>query len=137
MTSLTNAGRPPPVVVAHSMGGLAVRRWWAEPQNATRIHHLITLATPHHGTWLSRFAMVTNARQMRLQSPWREALEARENRETRARITCYYSVCDNIVVPASSATLDGADNRHLEGVAHVEMADAQEPRQQLMRLLAG
>ena len=31
---------------------------------------------------------------------------------------------DNIVFPASTATLPGADNRHLPAVAHVHMADA-------------
>ena len=36
--------------------------------------------------------------------------------------TCWYSNCDNIVFPASVATLPGADNRFVPGVAHVELA---------------
>ena len=35
---------------------------------------------------------------------------------------CYHSNCDNIVFPASSATLPGADNRSADGLAHVSMA---------------
>jgi len=50
-------------------------------------------------------------------------------------MTCYYSHCDNIVFPASRATLEGADNRHLPGVAHVQMADHPEPRAELLRRL--
>ena len=40
----------PPIVVAHSMGGLAVRAWLAAHGAAARIQHVITLGTPHHGT---------------------------------------------------------------------------------------
>jgi hypothetical protein len=35
---------------------------------------------------------------------------------------CYYSNSDNIVMPASTACLPGADNRHMPGVAHVALA---------------
>ncbi|RYF38882.1 MAG: permease, partial [Comamonadaceae bacterium] len=36
--------------------------------------------------------------------------------------TCWYSNCDNIVFPTSTAQLQGADNRFVDGVAHVQMA---------------
>jgi len=65
-----------PLIVAHSMGGLAVRRWWADGGNEMRVHRLITIATPHHGTWLARFALTENGRQMRQESPWLAALAA-------------------------------------------------------------
>ena len=35
---------------------------------------------------------------------------------------CWYANTDNIVFPASTATLPGADNRHMAGVPHVAMA---------------
>ena len=35
---------------------------------------------------------------------------------------CWYSNCDNVVYPPAAAMLQGADNRFIEGVAHVEMA---------------
>ena len=38
------------------------------------------------------------------------------------RFTCWNSHADNIVFPASTATLAGADNRHVAGVPHVAMA---------------
>lgn len=128
-----------PVVVAHSMGGLALRSWWAEHSGDGggdgRVHHAITIGTPHHGTWLARFALTPNARQMRRGGRWLHELAAREPADRYARFTCFYGHCDNIVFPPATATLPGADNRHLAGVAHVHMADRPEPWQELLRWL--
>jgi pimeloyl-ACP methyl ester carboxylesterase len=127
-------GRPT-VIVAHSMGGLALRRWWVEHGNDTRVHRAITIGTPHHGTWLARFAMSRNARQMQQASRWLQTLAAHETVGRAERFTCFYGHCDNIVFPASTATLAGADNRHLPGVAHVHMADRPEPWAELLSWL--
>jgi triacylglycerol lipase len=130
-------GRPP-LVVAHSMGGLALRRWWMEPGNNGRIAHAITLGSPHHGTWLARLALSPNARQMRLQSEWLQRLAADEPADRASRMTCFFSTADNIVFPASSATLPGADNRLLsDGVPHVAMVDDPRPWQELQRRVQG
>lgn len=131
---LEQATGVPPVIVAHSMGGLAVRRWWAE-QPAGRIHHLVTIGSPHQGTWLAHLAFSTNGRQMRIGSRWLQALAARESAEHRRRTTCFYSHCDNIVFPPSRATLAGADNRHIVGTAHVHLAQHAEPFDEVMRRL--
>lgn len=136
VSRLERATGYPPVVVAHSMGGLAVRKWLVEQGSPTRLHRLITLATPHHGTWLARFAFVTNARQMRRQSPWRDALERREDPSWSSGLTAFYSECDNIVFPTSTACVTGADNRLLTGTAHVEMVDRPEPYEELLNWLA-
>jgi triacylglycerol lipase len=125
-----------PVIVAHSMGGLAVRRWWADESNSRCVHRLITIGTPHHGTWLARFAFSQNGRQMRLKSDWLKKLARDEPPNMAARCTCFYSNCDNIVFPPSAATLTGADNRHLSGVAHVHMADHDAPWQEALYWLS-
>jgi triacylglycerol esterase/lipase EstA (alpha/beta hydrolase family) len=112
----------PPVAVAHSMGGLALRAWWAADGRDERLHHAITLGSPHHGTWLARFAMTRNMRQMQQLSRWLQTLAPRETPARRARFTCFYSHSDNIVFPPATATLPGADNRHVAGYAHVHLA---------------
>lgn len=111
-----------PLIVAHSMGGLAVRAWLAHSQGDERVHHVITIGTPHRGTFLGLAARSINTRQMHLGSDWLQQLAAREPPERSARFTCFFGHCDNIVFPASTATLPGADNRHIAGCAHVQMA---------------
>lgn len=136
MRRLEQATGLAPVVVAHSMGGLALRRWWLERGDDACVHHAVTIATPHRGTWLARFAVTPNARQMHRHSPWLHALAQREPSDRAARFTCFYSHCDNIVFPPSTATLAGADNRHLPGVAHVQMVDRPEPWHEVLRWLS-
>jgi triacylglycerol lipase len=111
-----------PVVVAHSMGGLAVRAWMASAHTGDGVHRVVTIASPHRGTWLARFFHAPNGMEMRLRSAWLTALEARESAGMRTRFVCFYGPCDNIVFPSSTATLIGADNRRLEATAHVQMA---------------
>ncbi|HET9641813.1 MAG TPA: alpha/beta fold hydrolase [Burkholderiaceae bacterium] len=112
----------PPLVVAHSMGGLAVRSWMRITDADKRVHKVITIGSPHNGTWLGRFGRTTNTRQMALGSPWLDELDRQESATRRALFICFYSDCDNVVFPPSSAMLEGADNRHLAGLSHVHMA---------------
>jgi triacylglycerol lipase len=120
----TAATGQPPLLVGHSMGGLAIRAWLraSGAGAAQRVHHIVTLGTPHHGTWLARFSHLTNGQQMRVDGPWLRQLQADEAVSTYPRFTCWYANTDNIVFPASTATLPGADNRFIAGVPHVAMA---------------
>lgn len=111
-----------PVIVSHSMGGLAVRAWLARADAGASVHHVITIGTPHRGTWLARFGYSHNTRQMRIGSDWLERLGEKSNAGAAVGLTCWYSNCDNIVFPVSTATLPGASNRLIRGVAHVDLA---------------
>ena len=113
-----------PVLVAHSMGGLAVRAWLDAHAADRRVHRVVTIGTPHRGTWLARFAFLANARQMRIGSAWLRQLAVREPPERFAAFTCFYGHCDNIAFPPATGSLPGADNRHVRGMAHVHMVSA-------------
>jgi len=118
---VTQASGLPPVLVCHSMGGLAARAWLRATSADDRVHHIITIGSPHHGTWLGRFSYLTNGRQMRLRSAWLQALQQHSEPSRCTKFTCWYSNCDNIVFPVSGATLPGAHNRLVRGVAHVNL----------------
>lgn len=119
---VTRATGRTPLLVCHSMGGLAARAWLKRMKAEARVHHVVTLGTPHHGTWLARFGHGHNGRQMRLLSDWHAELDHDMPADRHALFTCWYSNCDNIVFPAGCATLRGADNRLVRGAAHVQLA---------------
>lgn len=135
---LQQATGRPPLVVAHSMGGLATRAWLAAtPGAALQVRHVITVGTPHQGTWMARFGHTRNARQMRIGGPWLAALAGAPAAAPAALFTCFHGHADNIVFPASTATLPGADNRHLAGVAHVAMLEHPAVWTEVLRRLDG
>jgi len=116
-----------PVLICHSMGGLVARMWMmADKDNRERVGAVVTIASPHRGTWLAKFSHATNGRQMGLEGRWIQELERREREASGdaayARFVCWYSHTDNIVFPAASATLPGADNRHVAASGHVDLA---------------
>lgn len=122
-------GRPP-LVVAHSMGGLILRAWRAQrPGQAARLHGAITVGSPHRGTWIARWGLGPNARAMRLGSPWLQALEAREAADPVLAsgpghgLLCIHGHADNLVMPPAVARLPGARVLHLPATGHVALVD--------------
>jgi hypothetical protein len=131
LVQLQRATGQAPLVVCHSMGGLVLRAWrrsWlqrgdmAEAIDA-RLHHVLTIGTPHHGTWLARFGRQTNAVQMRRDSLWLQGLAQSESAAWRARFTCVWSDCDNVVFPPCCGLLEGAASVHRTGRGHQDLLD--------------
>lgn len=116
----------PPVLVGHSMGGLAIRAWaqkYAPSAEALRrIHHIFTLGTPHNGTELAAMSHTRNGQEMRRRSAWLAGNLSALPDGFAEICTCFYSNCDNIVFPSTAATLPDADNRLVSEKGHVELA---------------
>jgi predicted alpha/beta hydrolase family esterase len=116
----------PPVVVGHSMGGLAIRAWAAaysaQGGQMNRVARIFTLGTPHHGTGIARLSFTTNGVQMRQASTWQTSNLEQLPENFSTQVTCFYSNCDNIVFPSTTACLAGADNQLVLGKGHVELA---------------
>ena len=139
VTQVTAATGQAPTLICHSMGGLAARVWLrSQAQNDDRVDRIITLGTPHFGTALSTDRALLpfiNTHQMRRLGVWTQGLTQGELAARYAKFTCWYSNCDNIVVPTSTAMLPGADNRLLTAQGHVSMAFDARVMQETMKLL--
>lgn len=105
-------------VIAHSMGGLAIRAYMAI-QGDARISRIVTIATPHHGTRMADLAHARNTREMRPGSSFLAALAAKETPARRAKFTCIFSYHDNLVTPQRSAVLPDAREVAFSGIGHV------------------
>lgn len=105
-------------VVAHSMGGLALRSYLRR-YGGDAIARAITIASPHHGTLLARFGHGRNARQMRPGSDFLRELASGESADARAKFVCIATRDDNLIVPRTSPLLDGARHHVVDGVGHL------------------
>ncbi|MDZ7812128.1 MAG: alpha/beta fold hydrolase [Ideonella sp.] len=118
---ITEVTGRPPVIVAHSMGGLAVRAWLQQYEAEDRIASVVTIGSPHQGTWLAHWGSTPNARQMAPGGVWLTQLAAQEPASRASRFVCCFSHCDNIVFPAMTAVLPGARAVLIRAAAHVDM----------------
>ena len=121
-----------PVIVAHSMGGIVARAWLRSraahkrSDGTAEAARLITIGTPHRGTWLARLAMAANARQMRVDSDWLAALVALEPPTLPSLVTSWWSECDQIVYPPPTAVFPGSEAKQLRGVGHIALTAREE-----------
>lgn len=112
------------IVVAHSMGGL-VTRAYLDRFGHDRVAHVITLGTPHQGTWMTRFGFTPNVRNMATDSEWLARLRDREGRRSSdpyRAFTCVFTYHDNLVTPQHNAVLPGARQIPLSGIGHLSLA---------------
>ena len=93
-------------VVAHSMGGLALRWYLTRLDGARRVRQAIFLATPHQGTWLAWLALGAGARDMRPGSVFLRELNAFALPDS-VTATCVRTPLDFRVFPPASALLAG------------------------------
>ena len=121
-----------PVIVAHSMGGIVARAWLRSRASHKRSDgteeaaRLITIGTPHRGTWLARLALAPNARQMRMGCAWMTELAGREPPRLYDLITSWWSECDQIVYPPPSAVFPASEAKQLRGVGHIALTGREE-----------
>jgi triacylglycerol lipase len=100
-------GEPQVDIVAHSLGGVVARLAFAEHGIAPQVRTLVTLGSPHHGTWAARYGASAAARALRPDSALMRRL-GREGLPAGVRAVCLWSRSDVLILPAESAVLEGA-----------------------------
>jgi pimeloyl-ACP methyl ester carboxylesterase len=122
---LAAGGAPRVVLVCHSMGGLLARHYLQE-HGGLRIARIVTIASPHHGTVLSRLGVGGHARQMQQGSEFLTGLAAAEaSAPPTVPTTSVYSVHDNLVTPQDTSRLPWARNVAVAGVGHVAILSSE------------
>jgi pimeloyl-ACP methyl ester carboxylesterase len=121
---LAATGASQVAIVGHSMGGL-IARAYLDGFGDARVARVITLGTPHQGTWMTRFGFTANVRDMAETSAWLASLRERESRrspEPYAKFTCVFTWHDNLVTPQGNAVLPGAAQVAVSGIGHLSLA---------------
>ncbi len=109
-------------IVAHSMGGVVVRAYLAT-EGAGGVCAVVTLGSPHAGTWFARLGYGRNVAQMVPGCSWLAGLAAREAAPGGALFTTIWSPHDNIVMPQqASQRLVGATQVAVPGRGHLQLA---------------
>lgn len=138
-------------LVAHSKGGLDARKYLEDPQE--KVGKLITIGTPHRGSWLALPEVLTGGifgklflgkdgagGTQDLMPQWLNDILQRLNdnqglQESRADIFSIATKGDG-VVDLGSAVLNPAKSRVLDKVKHIEQLDSHEVHRVVGELLA-
>ena len=109
-------------IVAHSMGGIVARLALLTPGFGCRIHTLVTLSSPHQGTELARYAATLKIKALRPSSDLYKQLNQQVpwNRESHLpRLVCLWTPKDLILLPPTSAVIEGAEERCVPTSSHL------------------
>ncbi|MBI4700610.1 MAG: alpha/beta fold hydrolase [Deltaproteobacteria bacterium] len=110
-------GEPQVDLVAHSLGGLVARLAIAEHRLGPAVRTLVTLGTPHRGTYPARYANTETTRALRPGSELMDRL-GRSPLPASLRTVTFWSENDLFVLPADSATLEGAEQIDVTPFTH-------------------
>lgn len=111
-------------VIGHSLGGLIGRYYVTRLGGDARVHTLVTLGTPHEGTWAAYAVPTRLMQQMRPGSGLLLEL-GRPVAACRTRFISYWSDSDEAILPQRSASLRHPDlrarNVRLHGAGHLTL----------------
>lgn len=118
------AGRDSCVLIGHSMGGLIARQYVQELGGHRHVDTVVTLGTPHRGTYTAYLGVGRAIEQCRPGSDYLRRLDATAE-PGLARWISYYSDLDFMVAPAISAKLTHpalrATNVRVRDIGHLSL----------------
>ncbi len=104
-------------IVAHSFGGIVVRLAIGKYRLARRVGTLVTLGTPHHGTYSARYANTDITKAIRPDSALIKGLE-KQSWPGGVRGVTFWSRNDLMILPSESAVVDGTTKIEVTPFTH-------------------
>lgn len=123
-------------VIGHSQGGL-IGRYYVKFLGGSELgERYISVATPHHGTYVAYAGIGEAAEQMRYNSDFIKELNKGDETPGNIKYTSIWTNTDVIVVPSSSCILEGANNLMFKNGTHHLLILRKEVQQSIEKALA-
>lgn len=104
-------------IVAHSLGGVAARVAILEHKLGKKVRRLVTLGSPHGGTFAARLGNTPVTRDLRPDSDFMKRL-ARRSLPRSVEVSSCWSNADLVILPPESAALPGSRQIELTPLTH-------------------
>ncbi|MBD2102804.1 alpha/beta fold hydrolase [Leptolyngbya sp. FACHB-261] len=108
-------------LVGFSMGGIVSRYYVQRLGGLERVERFITIASPHHGTWMGFARNNLGAAQMRPNSPFLRELNRDVATLEKVQFTSLWTPYDLMIVPANSSELPVGRNLQVPILTHAWM----------------
>jgi len=105
-------------LVGFSMGGIICRYYIQKLGGDARVKKLLTLSSPHHGTFWAYFLGRHGVKQMRLGSGFLKDLNKDVSAYKNVKFVSVYTPLDLMIVPAQSSRILCGENKMVFVVAH-------------------
>jgi triacylglycerol lipase len=105
-------------LVGFSMGGIVARYYVQRLAEPGRVRRLVTISSPHRGTWTGFLRNNKGARQMRPGSEFLRALHAERHKLEGVRFTSIWNPFDLMILPARSSVVAEARSVPVKVAAH-------------------
>lgn len=106
-------------LVVHSFGGIISRYYIQNLSGKDHVRNLITIATPHHGTYTAYLGPGKSADQMRYNSSFIQDLNAKGYAYAPVKYTSIWSNIDEIVIPPRSAVMPESTVHQVSWTGHL------------------
>ena len=122
-------------VIGHSMGGIVARTYLQRHGGRTRVRRLVTLASPHHGTWTAWLRRGRGVRELRPGSAFLRELTRDTDSLDGILVASYWTPFDLIIVPPRSSQLPIGRNVRVNLPHHQALVTYPRMARELVELL--
>jgi triacylglycerol lipase len=105
-------------IITHSMGPLSARYYIRNLGGDTKVDALVSLGGANHGTGIAAFCFDVSCVEMRPNSTFLANLNSVDETWGAPRYATWWSDCDEVISPHSSALLSGATNTQTACISH-------------------